>query len=107
MNAPDIGSGLACGSVIVFRNKVVDIDEEFASLFGFTSLVDLSNFISSPLHLVDNDFQQKILAISLSDSFESDTLDPNGEIFSLPIDLVKRLLFLPLFKRQHGTKSRL
>ncbi|WED27487.1 diguanylate cyclase [Vibrio sp. DW001] len=81
MDVPDISHGLTFGSAIVLQNKVVHVDEAFASLFGFTSLVDLKSFISTPLHLISHDFHQKVLSKSMSTSFASDSMDPNGEIF--------------------------
>lgn len=106
MDVPDISHGLTFGSAIVLQNKIVHVDEAFASLFGFTSLVDLKSFISTPLHLISHDFHQKVLSKSMSASFASDSMDPNGEIFLLPIDLVKRLLFFHLCKKQRGIKNR-
>jgi diguanylate cyclase (GGDEF)-like protein len=80
MTSSDINSGLACGSILVVKNRVVKVDEAFASLFGFISLIDMGNFVSSPLELISDTFHNKIMSISGSGTFDTDEVSPSGEI---------------------------
>lgn len=64
----------------IFRNKVVQINDVYASLFGFDSVTELGDYTSSPLKLISEEIYKKVAQLSTSSSLSLDCLDPNGEL---------------------------